>query len=361
MAQAPWEAAKAGAAAASGAVPRISIVMPVFGVEDELRACLDSVLTQSFTEIEVIAVDDHSHDRSGEILDEYAARDPRVRAIHLGRSGGPGAARNTGLDQASGDYVWFVDADDVVAGESLAAIGAQLARADPDVLLIGFARLQPSGAAEPNAWRHLLREREPGQVFALAERPEVIRLTMTSWSKVIRRAFLTGLGLRFEPGIHEDVPLTCLLLLNAKRIATLETVCYLYRERRRGTLTNTPSDDNFQIFARYEQVFGVIDAHCAEFGQFKRVVFDRAIWHYTTVFGAPYAVPRSSRRAFFHLMSEHFTKFRPASYVYPPGLHGVKYRLVERDAYRAYLAIQPLNKARVAVAKLLRRRPATAT
>ena len=354
MAQAPRTASETAAASAATA-PRISIVMPVFGVADELPACLDSVLTQSFTEIEVIAVDDHSRDRSGEILDEYAARDPRVRAIHLDRSGGPGRARNTGLDQASGDYVWFVDADDVLAGESLAAVAAQLARADPDVLLIGFARLQPSGAAEPNAWRHLLREQEPGQVFTLAERPEVIRLTMTSWSKVIRRSFLTGLGLRFEPGIHEDVPLTCVLLLNAKRIATLETVCYLYRERRGGTLTNTPSDDNFQVFARYEQVFGIIDAHHAEFGQFRRIVFDRAIWHYTTVFGAPSAVPRSSRRAFFHVMSEHFTRFRPPSYVYPPGLHGVKYRLVERDAYRAYLAIQPLNKVRVAARKMLHR------
>ena len=181
---------------------------------------------------------------------------------------------------------------------------------------------------------------------------------MTSWSKVIRRGFLTGLGLRFEPGIHEDVPLTCVLLLNAKRIATLDTVCYLYREQRGGTLTNTPSDDNFQVFARYEQVFGVIDARSAEFGQFRRFVFDRAIWHYTTVFGAPNALPRSSRRAFFRRMSEHFARFRPASYVYPPGLHGVKYRLVERDAYRAYLAIQPLNQARVAVRKILRTAPA---
>jgi CDP-glycerol glycerophosphotransferase len=353
MAQAPWRAHRGAASGAARPAPRISIVVPAFGVEDELGACLDSVLTQSFAEIEVIAIDDHSPDRSGGILDEYAARDPRIRVLHLDRSGGPGRARNAGLDQASGDYVWFVDADDLLAGDSLAAVGAQLARTDPDVLLIGFARLQPSGTAEPNAWRHLLREPEPGHVFTLAERPEVIRLTMTSWSKVIRREFLTGLGLRFEPGIHEDVPLTCLLLLNAKRIATLDTVCYLYRERRSGTLTNSPSDDNFQVFARYEQVFRVIDAHPAEFGQFKGAVFDRAIWHYTTVFGAPSAVPRGSRRAFFHLMSEHFTRFRPASYAYPPGLNGVKYRLVERDAYRTYLAIQPLNRARVAAAKVL--------
>ncbi|HKB31538.1 MAG TPA: glycosyltransferase [Streptosporangiaceae bacterium] len=348
------DAAKQASGATSRTAPRISIVLPVFGVEDEIRGCLDSILTQSFTDVEVIAVDDHSRDRSGQILDEYAARDPRVRAIHLGRSGGPGNARNTGLDLASGDYVWFVDADDLLVGESLAVVGAQLARTEPDVLLIGFARLQPSGRIEPNAWRHVLREPAPGEVFTLADRPEVIRLTMTSWSKVIRRTFLTGLGLRFEPGIHEDVPLTCVLLLNAKRIATLDTVCYLYRERRGGALTNTPSDDNFQIFARYEEVFGVIDARRGEFDQFRHVVFDRAIWHYTTVFGSPNAVPRGCRRAFFRRMSEHFARFRPVSYTYPPGLHGAKYRLVERDAYRVYITVSAVNQARIALRKTLR-------
>jgi len=334
---------------APGSAPRISIIIPVFGVEDELRACLDSILTQSFADIEVIAVDDHSPDRSGEILDGYADRDRRVRVIHLDRSGGPGNARNTGLDLAAGEYVWFVDGDDLLADGALAAVGTQLARAEPDVLLIGFARLQPSGRTEQNAWRQLLREPQPGHVFTLADRPEVIRLTMTSWSKVIRRGFLTGLGLRFEHGIHEDVPLTCLLLLNAKRIATLDTVCYVYRQRRSGALTNTPSDDNFQVFTRYEQVFAVIDAHRAEFGQFRRAVFDRAIWHYTTIFGAPGAVPRRCRRAFFRRMCQHFARFRPPAYAYPPGLHGVKYRLVERGAYREYLVMQVLNQARIAV------------
>jgi CDP-glycerol glycerophosphotransferase len=357
----PFEAAPLAAsepaapAASEPAPPRISIVIPVFGIEDELRACLDSILTQSFTDIEVIAVDDHSPDRSGEILDAYAGRDERVRVIHLDRSGGPGNARNTGLDLAAGDYVWFVDGDDLLADAALAAVGTQLARTEPDVLLIGFARLQPSGHTEPNAWRHLLREPAPGHVFTLADRPEVIRLTMTSWSKVIRRGFLTGLALRFAPGIHEDVPLTCGLLLNAKRIATLDTVCYLYRQQRGGALTNTRSDDNFQIFARYEHVFAVIDTHPAEFGQFRRAVFDRAIWHYTTVFGARKAVPRRSRREFFGRMSQHFARFRPALYAYPPGLHGIKYRLVERGAYREYLAVQPLNQLRIAGRRTLRR------
>ncbi len=342
---------------AGRAPPRISIVIPVCGVEDEIRTCLDSILTQSFTDIEVVAVDDSSPDRSGEILDSYAARDQRLRVIHLGQRGGPGNARNTGVDLAWGDYVWFVDGDDVVAEGGLAAVAAQLARAEPDVLLIGFARLRPSGVVLPNAWRHLLREQRPGEVFTLADRPEVARLTMTSWSKVIRRSFLTGLALRFEPGIHEDVPLTCQLLLQARRIATLDTVCYLYRERRGGALTNTPSRDNFAVFDRYKKVFAVIASRPDQFGAFRHVFFDRAIWHYTTVFGAPNSVPRTARREFFRRMAEDFARYRPPNYMYPPGVHGLKYRLVEHDAYRAYLIIQPANQVRIALRNALRGLP----
>ena len=341
--------------AAGRAVPRISIVIPVYGVQRELGECLDSILGQSFTDFEVIAVDDCSPDRSGEILDEYARHDHRVRVIHLDRTAGPGNARNTGMGRAAGDYLWFVDADDVLTESALAAIAAQLARAEPDVLLIGFARLQPSGAALPNAWRHLLGEQREGQVFTLAERPDVVRLTMTAWSKVIKCGFLTGLGLRFEPGIHEDVGVTCALLLHARRIATLDAVCYLYREYRGGTLTNTPSRDNFVIFDRYEKVFTLLGSRPDEFGKFHRVFFDRAIWHYTAVFGAPGAVPRADRREFFRRMSQHFTRYRPASYTYPPGLHGVKYRLVERDAYHGYVTIQPMNQARIWLRNMTRR------
>jgi CDP-glycerol glycerophosphotransferase len=344
-----------GSAQRPAGVPRITIVIPVSGVADQLADCLDSILAQQFAGLQVIAVDDCSPDRCGEILDEYARRDARLRPVHLAAAAGPGGARNIGLDRAAGDYVWFVDADDLVTDGAIAAVASRLARTEPDVLLIDFGRLQPSGAVEPNAWRHLLREPSSPRVFTLRERPEVIRLTMASWGKVIRRGYLAGLGLRFEQGIHEDVPFTCALLMDAKRIATLDTVCYLYRQRRPGALTNTPSYANFQVFTRYEKVFAAIGSRAAGPGPFLPLIFERAIWHYATVLDSPRCVPRRARREFFHRMSGHFSRFRPPGYSYPPGLRAVKYRLVERDAYLAYLAVRPVNQARIALRELLRR------
>jgi CDP-glycerol glycerophosphotransferase len=330
----------------------ISVIIPVFRVQDSLRACLDSVLGQSFSSVEVIAVDDQSPDGSGEILDEYAKGDDRVLAVHLEQNAGPGNARNTGFGLARGEYVWFVDGDDWIADGALEAIAGRLATpgpmGHPDVLLIGFDRAQPSGRAEPNAWRHVLSAPSP-PVFTLRDRPDVLKLTMTAWSKVIRREFMAGLGLRFGSGIHEDVPVTCKLLLTAERISALNRVCYHYRQQRRGALTNTPSDSNFAVFSRYREVFDFIEERRGELAQFRTALFDRMIWHYTTILGDPRCVPRRSRREFFRRASADFARYRPERYTYPPGLHGLKYRLVEHGSYGLYMAVQPVNEARLAL------------
>ncbi|MFI6662574.1 glycosyltransferase family 2 protein [Streptomyces sp. NPDC050523] len=105
--------------AAEAAVPEsdvlISLVLPVYGVEEFLRPCLDAILAQSLTRFEVIAVDDASPDGRPQILDEYALRDARVRVLHLATNGGLGQARNTGFEKARGAYVWFADSDDWIA------------------------------------------------------------------------------------------------------------------------------------------------------------------------------------------------------------------------------------------------------
>lgn len=371
--------------------PLISVIVPVYRVQESVPACLDSVLGQGFSAIEVIAVDDASPDRSGEILDEYAKRDHRVRPVHLEQNAGPGNARNTGFGLARGAYVWFVDGDDRIADGALEAIAARLGYPDgnpdsasdgtpggtlggvtggtpgaitgvtggtrgPDVLLIGFDRVQPSGRAGPNAWRHVLSAPSP-PVFTLRDRPDVLKLTMTAWSKVIRREFMAELDLRFGPGIHEDVPVTCTLLLAAGQIAVLDRVCYHYRQQRHGALTNTPSDSNFAVFSRYREVFDYIAERPGELAQFRPALFDRMIWHYTTILGDRGTVPRRSRREFFRRASSDFARYRPDGYTYPPGVHGVKYRLVEHGSYSLYTAARPANQARLALRDTLRRVP----
>src|SRR6478735_4704643 len=122
-------------------MPRLTLIVPAYNVQGYIGECLDSVLGQDFTDIEVIGVDDCSPDGSGAILDSYAARDSRLRVLHLTENVGLGRARNAGLDAATGDYVLFLDSDDTLAPGSLTAVAARLdATDDPDILVYDYTR-----------------------------------------------------------------------------------------------------------------------------------------------------------------------------------------------------------------------------
>ena len=91
--------------------PKISVIVPVYNVEMFLRRCIDSILAQTFTDFELLLIDDGSKDKSGEICDEYATKDVRIRVFHK-QNGGVSSARNVGLNHAIGEYICFCDADD---------------------------------------------------------------------------------------------------------------------------------------------------------------------------------------------------------------------------------------------------------
>ena len=353
-----------GGAISFGAMPLISVVIPVHGVEDYLDRCLDSVLGPAgqaagsggagqaagsggpAASLEVIAVDDASPDRSGAIL--AARQDPRLRVLTTTTAAGPGPARDLGAKEATGEYVWFVDGDDELADGALAAVAGALTSLRPDVLVIDFENLYPDGSVGPSGGAQYLRGPQAG---TLADHPALIHLTMTAWSKVFRRDFLAGLGVSFGsagPAPHEDVPVSTLALLTARRIGVLDRVCYRYRRSRRGSYLAAVSDANFNIFGSYEQVFNYLaertELRAPVTPAVYAAIFERAIWHYTTLIPL---VPRRRRREFFHRISADFRRWRPDGFRFPPGPRGMKFRLAARDAYWAYALLDPVNRLRV--------------
>ncbi|GLH98456.1 bifunctional glycosyltransferase/CDP-glycerol:glycerophosphate glycerophosphotransferase [Phytohabitans aurantiacus] len=332
----------------------ISIVLPVYRVQGYLRECLDSILRQSFTGVEVIAVDDCSPDTSGEILAEYAAHDPRVRVVSLSENVGLGEARNIGLDQATGEYVWFIDSDDWLADGALGRVAARLIETAPDMLIVDHVRAYWDNRTVGSSLAQVFPE--PPGVFSVRERPEVLRLLHTAWNRIMRREFLVGLGLRFGPGWYEDVSFTFPLLLKASRIAVLDRVCVNYRQRRTGAITRTRGERHFEVFPHWHRVFELIDEWGDEVDALRPLIFERMIWHYLTVLGNGNRISPDLRHRFFDQIVEDYRRWYPAGgYAQPSGADGLKHRLVSKGQWRTFTVLRAAARYRTRLRSMARK------
>ncbi|NGM11459.1 glycosyltransferase family 2 protein [Verrucosispora sioxanthis] len=326
--------------------PLLSIVVPVYGVEAYLRQCLDSIHADipadEVAQVEVVAVDDASPDRCGDLLREYAAEHPGLRVLHLARNVGLGPARNAGLDVATGRYVWFVDSDDWLPAGTIPAVLDRLRVDRPDVMMVDHLRVHECGREEVDASSRLLRA-TPG-VVRLADRPQLLRVQHTAWNKVVRREFMAELGLRFHPGWYEDIPFSHPLLVGAERISVLDRVCYLYRQGRQGAITSTRSGRHFDSFEQYDRLFAWL-RHRHPDGRWHAELFDLMVNHFLVVVGNDDRLHPHLRRDFFRRVAAHYRRYLPSGgYPRPGGVSGLKHRLVGRDSYLAYAALRRAHR-----------------
>ncbi|MGP2441165.1 bifunctional glycosyltransferase/CDP-glycerol:glycerophosphate glycerophosphotransferase [Streptomyces sp. JW3] len=290
-------------------MPRFSVIVPAYQVQAYLPACLESVLSQSFPDFELIAVDDASPDACGDIVDEFAARDPRVRPVHLPANQGLGPARNAGMSQATGDYLVFLDGDDTLTPGALRAVADRLKETgEPDVLVYDYARTYWTGETVRNQAAARLTEDGPAP-FTLTDRPGLLNLLMVAWNKTCRREFVERAGFTFPPGLYEDTPWTYPVLLRAESIATLDLVCVHYRQRRRGSILGTSSERHLDVFAQYDRVFAFLDSD-PELARWRPVLFRRMADHLAVVFARPERLPRGSRAEFLRRARAHLRRYR---------------------------------------------------
>lgn len=243
--------------------PKISIIVPVYNVEDFLKTCLDSIIAQSFADFEVICVNDGSPDNSAAILEDYAARDSRIKVITQ-KNGGLSAARNTGIENAAGEYIYFLDSDDYIHPQMMEIFYREISSGDYDFVSCGFKKVYGPAADFPHYDRYATSEvKEPLPEFCNDKR----RLSVNVWSKLYRKDSLGEL--RFIPGlIYEDLPFTCSFLQQVKRGKIIDLPLYYYLQRntslsgnREIKMKNCESyiyilrhlHENFQMHPLFEQ------------------------------------------------------------------------------------------------------------
>jgi CDP-glycerol glycerophosphotransferase len=213
-----------------GYVPGLlSVVVPCYQVEDFVDQCLISLRFQLYREIEIIVVDDGSPDRSGEIARRHARRDLRVRVVTR-ENGGLSAARNTGIEHARGEYLTFVDSDDVVTLEAYTSAIEALRESGSDFVVSCYDRLQNKKRVPAGTWIRAAHARKRLGVD-LDTFPDAM-VNAVAWSKTYRRSFWDRAGLRFPEGrIYEDQPVSAGAFAQARAFDVVPDISVSWRIR----------------------------------------------------------------------------------------------------------------------------------
>lgn len=217
---------------------KLSIIVPIYNVESYLRRCIDSILAQTFTDFELILVDDGSPDACGKICDEYALQDKRIKVIHK-KNGGLPEARNAGLEVATGDYIGFVDSDDRIAAEMYENLIATADETGADIAAGGLTLLNHQGEIIgkcPNSGTAKVYTRN---AFLKNFYPKVwLEIWPTVTDKIFRRHLFSDI--RFPIGkIHEDNYIQLSLYDKCNLIATDHQYGYYYYANRPDSITQT--------------------------------------------------------------------------------------------------------------------------
>ena len=220
---------------------RYSVVIPVYRVEKYLPACIDSVLAQdTVSTYEILLIDDGSPDHCGEICDEYAAKDNRIRVLHI-ENQGVSHARNLGIQNAKGEYVLFLDSDDLWEPQLLQVID-RLVESHPDMVSIGCSRLFEDGKKEICSLP-LIPEGESGAEFLERLFDAEQSPWYYTWSYAYRREFLLSNALYFpeDMKVSEDFVQIMHAIPEAQSIVGQDCPLYLYRMRE-GSVTTSVTE-----------------------------------------------------------------------------------------------------------------------
>lgn len=207
---------------------RISVVVPIYNVEPYLEECLRSLLAQTERDLEIVMVDDGSTDASAAIAQRFAARDARFRLIRC-PNGGLGRARNVGIDAATGEFLAFLDSDDVLPPRAYELLSGALAQSGSDFACGNVLRLTDGQLTQA---AFLARTFARTQLATHVTRFAALLGDRTAWNKLWRRSFWDAQALRFPEGVlHEDIPVVLPAHLRARSVDVLAEPVYHWRAR----------------------------------------------------------------------------------------------------------------------------------
>lgn len=218
----------------------IGVIIPVYNVERYIHQCIESVINQSFKDIEIILVNDGSTDNSGKICDDYAKKDSRINVIHK-ENGGLSDARNAGIKNATAKYLLFLDSDDYWMDDSLIEI-SEYAKSDIDIVFLTSTKLFEKENKIEKEFEMLdeesIKNKSQEEVFRYLSK--VDKFPVSACTKLIKRELILKENLYFEKGLlSEDIDWSTKLLLKASKYDVCNTNFYVYRKQRSESITDS--------------------------------------------------------------------------------------------------------------------------
>lgn len=292
----------------------ISIVIPVYNVADYLQKCVDSVRNNDLADCEILLVDDGSTDGiCPNLCDEIAlANEGLVRVIHQ-KNKGLGGARNTGIEQAKGEYLLFLDSDDCLTKNCVATLKGLVQEHHPDIVSFSFAKIDGSGGCEKFA-ANAVESRLP---FTLAQKPELLLSLPSAWTRLWKRELFLSTSIRFPDRVwYEDIRTTPKLFAAAKSICAINDCLYLYLQREGSIMNSAALARNGEILEAFDDILswfrqqGLLETY-------KNELTKLAVDH--ILLAATVRVARKNPRhplltAFSRYMAEHFPDYETSAY-----------------------------------------------
>ncbi len=221
----------------------ISVVIPVYNVEKYLTTCVESIITNPYSNMEVILVNDGSTDKSGAICDEYKKEYPDlIKVIHK-ENGGLSDARNKGTQSASGEYIFFVDSDDTVKINTVSLLAKKLQEFNfPDMLCFDYIRCFEDGTTAPG---QTYNPPALNKILDASTAPSILTQMHSASTRITKKSVITSNNLYFPKGLlYEDLCTVPKIIINCKSVVFIEDVLYNYLQRG-GSIMHTKNFDDF--------------------------------------------------------------------------------------------------------------------
>ena len=288
---------------------KVSVIVPVFNVGDYLSTSLDSILNQSLEDIEIICINDGSTDDSLKILENYAKKDNRIKIISK-ENEGQGTARNVGLDNACGEFISFVDADDFIKKDMLEKLYNKSVNGNLDLVMCKVSSFDnETHVIDDNLWYYSLKcfSGFKKEVFNNLDTKEFTSLiSVTPYNKLYRRSFVEKNNIRFpEKYIFEDEVFFYNVYLKAKRISLIDENLYCYRTNRKGSTVSKGLDKDYSDIIHIFRLIRDLLVETNYINVYKKQVYNRFIhlilWRFSQT--AP-----KYRKNFFNLMKKEFNE-----------------------------------------------------